>query len=312
MRESPAPQAPPRTALHEAWTVFRHELRHLALSLRTLLPMGVYAGFGALTLAIFLYLAGRARTEIDAQGVPESEVRRGVETLVAQAFELFGWGTQGDAAEIFRDKVPLAVLFFFLVASYFLPLLVALVSFDQFSELSTRGARFALLRVRRGAYLAGKAAASVASVWLFLGVMWLVVALVVAPRAAEGAGPALRESARAWALMGVLALPYLSLTAFISSLARPGVAFLGTLGAYTALGLGAGFVAWGLPRLLDNAGLPGLAEEAPRLLVLFPWEHTSLLISRHAPTLARGVGALLVLAALGYAATWALVRRRDV
>src|SRR5690606_12609677 len=154
---------------------FRHELRWFLLSPRTILPMVVYAGFGVLAMSVFLFVADRALDEIAQQGVTAELVQEQSEEIVASLLEFSGWGNVGDAAEIFRDRVPLLVLFFFVVASYFLPLLVALVSFDQFSELSTRGARFALLRVRRGTYVAGKAAAAVASVAIFLALTWLVV-----------------------------------------------------------------------------------------------------------------------------------------
>lgn len=300
-----------RTALEETWTVFRHELRWFLLSPRTILPMVVYAGFGVLAMSVFLFVADRALDEIAQQGVTAELVQEQSEEIVASLLEFSGWGNVGDAAEIFRDRVPLLVLFFFVVASYFLPLLVALVSFDQFSELSTRGARFALLRVRRGTYVAGKAAAAVASVAIFLALTWLVVFAVSIYRGADTV-PALRESVRAWVLMTVLALPYLSITAFISAFTRPGLAFLGTLGTWIALSVGSTLVGYALPAMLAERGSEQAAEIARRLLVLFPWEHASLLISRDFGTLLRGIGALLTLAAVGYLATWALVRRRDV
>lgn len=311
---SQTPATAPQSPLSEGWTVFRHELRQFLLRPRTLLLMAVYAGFAALAVRIMLFVSQGARAQLEAagtEGIPQEEIDRVVEEGVGQALALLGWGTVGDAAELFRDQVPLLVLFFFLLASYFLPLLVALVSFDQFSELSTRGARFALLRVRRTTWLGGKALAAAGSVALFLAVMWVLVVAVATTRGEAPVGAAVREGLRAWALMSVLSLPYLAVTAWVSSLARPRVAFLGVAGAWFFFSVGSWLVQTVIPYLLTNAGMPGPAEAVRRLVVVFPWSHAPALISRHDPTLWRGVGALLIIAAAWYAIALWVVRRRD-
>lgn len=303
------PPLPPALALHptsppglsrEVWTVFRHEFRALLLSTRTLLPMLVYGGFGALSMLGFVKAANSAQAQLDEMGGPEAAggtLQQAGEEVIGKALEMVGWATSGDVAEIFRDRVPLLELFFFVLASYFLPLLVALVSFDQFSELSTRGARFALLRVRRMGYFVGKALAAAVSVWAFLLAMWLVVVAVTSVRGGVEVLPyAVREGLRFWLLMCVLALPYLAITALISSFVRPRIAFVGTLGAWIGLSLGASIV----------------SRTAPALLVIFPWQHAPKLIVRWMPALLGGVGALLVIAAVVYTAAALYVRRRDV
>lgn len=307
-----APSAP-----REIATVFRYELQSLLFSPRTLLPMLIYAGFSVLSMLVFSAAANKARDAFSsaeqAEQAPSGAVDLATSEIVGQVLEFTGWGTKGDAAEMVRDHVPLVVVFFFALASYFLPLLVALVSFDQFSELSTRGARFALLRVRRDSYVAGKALAAVAAVAGFLLVMWaIVIAVGVWRGGAEISIHAVREGLRAWALMSVLALPYLSITAVISSRARPGVAFLATFGAFIGLSIGSTLVTYVLPWALRKGGLETLAEQSQRLLVIFPWSHAPNLVSRWTPTVAQGVGALVVLAAIGYALTIFSVRRRDV
>lgn len=182
----------------------------------------------------------------------------------------------------------------------------------SFSELSTRGARFALLRVRRDTYVLGKAAAALGSVVAFLGLMWLIVMGALILHTSHEVSIVIRESLRAWVLMVVLALPYLSATALISALVRPALAFVLTLGTWVGLSFGAWFVGHGGPWLLTKFGLSSLVDYEKDLLVLFPWQHASALISRDNLTLARGATALLLLGLAGYVATMYIVRRRDV
>lgn len=289
-----------RSRSSELFVVFRHELRALALSTRTLLPMAVYAGFGALTTWIYV-MSARSVRRFAADAAGGQNLEEAAQQTLGGVLQTLGWGTMGDAAEIFRDQVPLVVVLFFVMASTFLPLLVALVSFDQLSELSTRGARFSLLRVRRDSYVLGKALASAATVSAFLLVAWAVVVGVAASRGEVAALPvAVLEGLRGWALMSVLALPYLALTALVSAFARPGGAFVATLAVWMGLSVGAKVVQYGLP------------ESYRFLLALFPDQHAGKLLSRYAPTLWSGIGALLVLAAAGYALTVFAVRRRDV
>lgn len=278
--------------------------------------MGIYAGFGALSMLIFMKIAGAANAQFQAMGGEEatgSSLQSVAEQTVGGALRFAGWGNEGDIAEIFRDQVPLLIVFFFVLASYFLPLLVALVSFDQFSELSTRGARFALLRVRRLSYLAGKALAAAATVSVFLAAMWLVVVVVTSVQGgAEIIPRAIKEGARGWLLMTVLSLPYLALTALVSSIVRPGLAFVGVLGLWIGLFMGSLFVGSFIPHYLEERGQEGLAAKVEKLSVLFPWNSASNLLSRHGATLTQGIVNLLLLALIGYVITGVVVRRRDV
>jgi len=310
-----APPALAGRALHDLWTVFRYEVRSLALSVRTWIPMAIYAGFGALSMYLYVKASDAAHERAVAiAGDKANElIEKNAEEAVGAMLTFVGWGSSANAAEIFRDKVPLIVVYFFALASYFLPLLVALVTFDQFSELSTRGARFALLRVRRGTYFAGKVLAAITSVAAFLAIMWLVVAGFSCFHDGNDAVPyALRESLRAWALMCVLALPYLSLTALISSLARPGFAFLLTLGAWVAMWIGSAIVKSLLPWAFNRAGWTSVADAEQHLTAVFPWYHAPKLISRDLTTVFEGLGSLVLLAAIGYALTLYVIRRRDV
>lgn len=291
-----APAAPPRPSLpREVATVFRFELRQLLVSLRTAWSMSLYAGFAALAVLSMLWAARKLEAEArekSGEALPEEFA----ELSAAFLLRSFGWGDEGLAAELLRDGVPLIYVAFFGVASWALPLLVALVTFDQFSELSTRGARFVLLRARRVGYFLGKAAAAAAAVALFLAVMWgCVLAAALVRDAAPG--PAVREAVRAWALMCVLALPYLGLTAVVSALARPAVAFIATFAVWVLLSVGA--------LAIDHSNYPQFGR-------IFPWHHAPGLIVRYVPTLLAAVASLAAIALVAYGAALAIVRRRDV
>lgn len=300
----------------EITTVLRHEFRTLLLSFRALVPMGIYAGFGALAMLIFMKIANAANEQFQALGGEEAtggSLKEAAEQMIGGALRFAGWGQEGDIAEIFRDEVPLLIVFFFVLASYFLPLLVALVSFDQFSELSTRGARFALLRVSRLAYLVGKSLAAIGTVCVFLLAMWLVVVVVVGVQGGVEVVPkAVGEGARAWALMTVLSLPYLSLTAIVSSVVRPGVAFVGVMGLWIGLSIGSFVVGSALPRFFAHRGHETIGAAVGKLSVLFPWESAPGLISRHGPTLTQSVINLVLLGLIGYVLAALIIRRRDV
>ena len=291
------PQVPGR----EIATVFRHELRTLLLSPRTFVPMLVYAGFGGLAMHLFLKVADEGQKTAGSLGLAPDKIDANLAEAVGQVMSFVGWGSYSTGVELVRAHVPLVEVFFFAVASYFLPLLVALVTYDQFSDLSTRGARFALLRVRRTSYYVGKSLAAAGSVVGFLAAMWaVVVAVAMVHGGAAAVGPALVEGVRSWVLMSVLALPYLSVTALVSTLAPPGRAFVATLGAYIAISV--------LSML--NGRLPEALSAITRQA--FPWQHAPSLLSREVGPLSTGVMSLAAIALVLHGATVGLLRRRDV
>ena len=307
-----AATAPPRARATgfggEWWVVFRHEFRRFLWSAWTLVAMGIYGGIAAGILKFFQWI--EEKTPLKALNEALTPEQR--QEAIAQALGQAGIANAGDVADYVRDHVPFTYIGFFLTASFFLPLLVAIVSFDQFSELSTRGARFVLLRVRRTTYFLGKAVAAMIAVVAFLLITWVIVAASTAARSPGEELPyVLKEAVRGWLLMSVTALPYLSLTAIVSAFTRPVWAFLLTFGTYVGL-----FIAWliasALPGWLEGGALDALAAPARKLHLLFPWEHLAKLISRDTPTVMSGVIGLLLIAAAGYGAALYVVRRRDV
>ncbi len=308
-------------------TVFRHEFRALFLSPRVRVPMMIYAGFGALAVLLFLEAKPFLEQIVARNGGGEADRTTALEWFLAA----FGFGDTGTALAITQARVPSLITFFFVTASYFLPMLVALVAFDQFSELSTRGARFPLLKVQRESYFVGKALAAAGAVAGFLGAMWLVIVAVAIWRGGlDVAWLAVREGVRSWLLMCVLSLPYLALTALISSFARPSMAFAGTFAAYVAQWLLKGFLKYlpdlgaYLARRTVGAADEGWRAAAPQkvqaalqsvsdlAMELFPFQHAPGLVSRYAPKVLGATGALLLIALVVYGVTGTFIRRRDV
>jgi len=287
-----------RTMADEVGVVFRQELRRFLRAPRTLWAAGLYALAGLGTASLLRRTAEVVGDEAKQADVDPQQLASQSGELLGQVLSFTGWGDAATGRAIADAGVPLTVLAFFVLGSWFLPMLVATVAFDRYSDLATGGARFALLRVRRESWFAGRWLATAASSALLLGVMWLL-ALVPLARI-EGASPqaVLREGVRDALLSMLLALPYLSLTALVSSLARPAVAFVATAGTWLALStLGAS-----LPTEGAGAALRGL----------LPWSWAPHLIARDAGQLSAGIAGLSGLALLyALAALW-LLRRRDV
>src|SRR6185312_12689348 len=116
--------------LHDTRTIAAYEIRALLLSARTWAPMLIYAGFAALALYGYVQAAENARAAaIDKFGPQASSaLDKNTQEIATGILTRFGWGTEEDVAAIFAAKTPLMLVYFFAIASYFLPLLVAIVT----------------------------------------------------------------------------------------------------------------------------------------------------------------------------------------
>lgn len=125
-------RAKPAGFAREWAIVFRHEFRRLLLTPRTFVPMVIYGGFACLWLWGFQNIERQIEEKRDQMNMTDDEVATTSRQALSQGLTFTGWGNEGDAAEIERDHVPVTIVVFFALASYFLPLLVAVVSFDEF------------------------------------------------------------------------------------------------------------------------------------------------------------------------------------
>ena len=289
----------PRSHLAEVATVFRVELRRFLRAPRTLWATALYAIAGLGTAFALRKGAEAVIEQARVAGVEADQLASQSANVLGELLSFAGWGDAGTAQAIVAAHVPFPVLGFFVLASWFLPMLVAIVAFDRFSELATGGARFALLRVRRESWFLGRWLATAAAVSLLLAAMWGVAAVVLARTEGASTLDVLRESLRDALLMNVLALPYLGLTALVSSLSRPGAAFVSTSLVWIALSM-------------LSTTLPLASGPWPALRWLLPWSWAPKLIAREPLVLAAGVGGLAAIALGLVLAALVLLRRRDV
>jgi hypothetical protein len=292
-------QTVPRTYLAEVATVFRVELRRFLCAPRTLWPAALYGVAGLGTAAVLRKGAETITAQAGEAGVTSDMLASQSAAMLGELLSFAGWGDADTAQAIVEARVPLPVLGFFVLASWFLPLLVAVVAFDRFSDLATGGARFALLRVRRESWFIGRWLSTAAAVSLLLGAMWGAAAVVLTGTGGASGIAVVREALRDALLMDLLALPYLGLTALVSSLARPQAAFVSTTFVWLALST------------LSSA-LPLADPPWPWLRWLLPWSWAPNLIAREPAVLAAGVGGLVAIAAGLLLVSLVLLRRRDV
>lgn len=197
-------------------------------------------------------------------------------------------------------EVPVIVLFFYKFALFFLPLLIALMGFDQISgELSTRSLRYVSLRARRGSLLAGKVLAQ-AAVLLGLTALLNVAVFVYAAATTDAfhVAAGLAAMVRFWLLALVYVSAYLGLTALCSALFRTPIVSL--LTALCAL-----FVFW-LTAIL------GKFESMSFLRWLTPSTYEQGLVSLELTRALGSAGAYALFASVFLALAWAALRWRDL
>lgn len=289
-------------AVNEAVAIALHDVRRSLKSAKGIVLLTLFVGSFLLAGMGFVLasegLSKRARAELAAQNLPVD-----VATVEKEAKVKMFEGIAGDDAELAESlaATPMIVLFFFLSALGFLPMLVALMGYDVISgDVQNRTVRYTLLRARRGSYVVGKFCGQL----LLLGVFTLVTnvallgfAAVRVPDFDLAAG--LAGLGRYWALAMVYGAVFVALVTFFSSLTRhPLLSLLGTVGALGAFGIlwMFGAVDWSLASLG----------------VLSPFAHFGRLFSPHPERLASGVGIYLAFAAVLLGGAFALVAKKDL
>lgn len=206
--------------LRETLVVFAHEMRRNLRSAKTLVLLILYALATALSGVLFVAATRTAQESISTMSGGQTLRPEQLDELKMGGLSLiFG---QDPALVRYLVEIPLVVVFFFWFALLFLPLLTALMGFDQISgELQSRSLRFVSLRARRGSLLAGKVLAQAA---LLLGLTAVVNLGIFGYAAAstEGfkVGVGLFSMIKFWLLGLVYASSYIGLSALCSTLFR--------------------------------------------------------------------------------------------
>lgn len=226
------------TPLRETLLIFGHEMRRHLRSAKTLVLLILYSLATVFSGLLFVGATRKVQEQLDKAGQgqpvpPEVLMQMKMSGLSA----IFGKGN--DEQLQYLASIPMVVVFFAYFALLSLPVLTALMGFDQVSaELNTRSIRFVSLRVRRGALLAGKVLAQLA---LLIGITAVVNLgiFTYAALSSEGfpVGAGLVAMARFWVLTLVAASTYVALSTLCSTLFRTPIYSL--LTALTVL-----FVLW--------------------------------------------------------------------
>jgi ABC-type transport system involved in multi-copper enzyme maturation permease subunit len=204
----------------ETALVLAHETRRNLRSAKTLVLLILYSL--ATALSGFAFVTATRKLQ-EGLGPMTGGQELSAEQLSAMKMGglsiIFG---KDEALLRYLAGIPLVVIFFFWFTLHFLPLLTALMGFDQISgELQTRSLRFVSLRARRGSVLAGKVLAQAVLLFGLTAIVNLGV-FAYAALSTEGfaVGEGLLSLVRFWLLGLAFASAYLGLAALASSLYR--------------------------------------------------------------------------------------------
>lgn len=222
--------------LREILLVFAHEMRRSLRSAKTLVLLLLYGlatgAFGLLFVAGTRTVQENLNAATQGRELPPEAL---MQMKMGGLSVLFG---KDEAQLHYLASIPLVVVFFAKFALFFVPLLAALMGFDQISgELQTRSIRFVSLRVRRGALLAGKVLSQLGLlVGLTAAVNLGTFAYAALSISGFPVGAGLLALARFWLLTLIAATAYVGLAMLCSALFRaPIFSLLTALSALVAL-----------------------------------------------------------------------------
>jgi hypothetical protein len=277
-------------------TLARFEAGTLLRNRRAVAALLLYALFTLAAGAALVWLESILRdplqvAEMVAKASKGSAEWKGPHSL-EEALAMMLGGDKSLAARMVG--IPLVIHGFFWVALSFLPFLVALTSHDLLNTDLRAGAhRFVLLRLPRGALLAGRVLAHLA---LLVGVTVAANAVLLAfawwKLPSFDLSPAVLTLLRYWVSTVVWGLPWLALAALVSAVVdAPGLSLLALLGAMIALGIGSRYegLAWITPSTFKTG--------------LWRWSLTDVLAS---------VAAFAAFTAVFLGGAWAVLRGRDL
>lgn len=290
--------APFMSPLTETLLVFQHELKRSVRSAKTLVLLILYGLattiFGLVMVAATRKLQEKLAETLQGRELPPEAL---MELKMGGLSMIFG---KDDEQLRYLSSMPLIVIAFAWFAMLFLPMLTALMGFDQISgELQSRSIRFVTLRARRASLLGGKVLAQLALLVGLTAVINLGV-FAYAALSVEGfpAGSGFVALARFWALTLVYATSYVGLVALCSSLFRTPI--LSLLTSIAAL------LAFGALHLLS------LFEKLSFLKYALPSHYEEGFFQPDPLRVLGSVGAFAALAALFLVLSWLTLRARDV
>ncbi len=209
--------------LQDTWRIARFDLMTLIRTKRALVALLIYLAGALATGGALVWVENQFGDKIQMarNAIDTADALSSIKADAPKAYEAFATITGGDEATARHLlHMPLVLLGFFWTTLTFLPLLIALVSYDIVnSEVNQRSARFVLLRTSRLSLLLGK---MLSHLLLFLAVTvaanvaLFVYAWVELP--AFDLLPAAGLLLRFWLLTVPFGFCYIALAALVSSL----------------------------------------------------------------------------------------------
>jgi ABC-type transport system involved in multi-copper enzyme maturation permease subunit len=290
-----------RPTLGDSWLIARFEL---AESLRSRRALAVSTLF--LLTALGLAFAYSEAVEGIRGAIGDRPLLRGAADTAYEQLLLSLAGGDRRMARFMASQSP-AALFLVKMASWFVPILVALTSAEGIaSDLGSRAARYTLLRTSRLSFALGKLLGQALLVGTVLGGSALVFFAVALVRTRDFDVAAAAASIALFSPFLIAhALCFVALAALASQLvASPAAARALALALLVAAGL-----LLGMPGVVQRAGLPSVFGWVSRLS---PYAHHSLAFEPSALLRAAGVFAYLALATVYFWAGYLRLRARDV
>lgn len=208
----------------EVATVWRAETRRAFRSARGLSLMVLFLFAQALTLGVGGCVNVQANEQFDKsvseQGADPAQVRQLASEKKAELLKMVT--RMSDAAIESIADVPVVLLLVFFVTMLMLPLLIALMGFDQISaEIGPRSIRYLVIRAQRTSVLLGKylSQLTVLALLLLVSVAGMVLVTRLLNHDFE-AGDVLLWGLRLWLASLVIGSVYAALTSLCSALTR--------------------------------------------------------------------------------------------
>ncbi|MFZ5444646.1 MAG: ABC transporter permease [Myxococcota bacterium] len=249
----------------EIGAVWRAETRRAGKSARGLALMVLFLFAEALTLGVGGCINVGANKQFDeivtGQGAEPAVVRK---ELTRRKVEILKMVTRNsDATVETLAEVPLVLLLVFFATLLFLPILIALMGFDQISaEIGPKSIRYLVVRAQRSSVLFGKYLSQLTVLALLMVICVLAMVGVAKWLNADFEWLlAAKWAAKLWAASMVIGATYAALTTLCSSVVRIGPLslFLNLISLFVFWFIGLVSNVWSLP---GAKGLLG-QEESP-------------------------------------------------
>lgn len=237
--------------MNELRAIWKGELRRALTSGRALVLLALFLLFTGLVLGA-VGVAMKVVTNQADQALADAVSKGADPTLAKQQLldkkrEFLSNFTNDEAYVSAVLELPLVLLVTFKLLTWFVPLFVALMGFDQLSgEVGPKSIRYLVVRVRRSSILLGKLLAQVTALLLMLALGTLLMVGVTRAFHSDFEAVAMaRWAGKLFVALSLLGASWAALTALFSALFRtPGVSLVVNIMAILALAFVSSLGGW--------------------------------------------------------------------